>query len=424
MRFKNIMCCVCGAVCDDIEVEISEKEIKVYNACKLGEAKFHELRSKDRITKPLMDGKEAKWDKALKKSAEILKNAKHPLLFIGSETSTETVSAGIEIAEYLGGVIDSHPTVCHGPTVMGIQEAGLPTATLGEVKNRADLIIYWGANPMESHLRHLSRYAIFPRGYFREEGMKERTIVVIDPRKTPTTELADLHVRIEPNKDYELMSAIGAILNGHDITKAVGGVDTDTIYKLTEMMKNCKFGVIFIGLGLASSVGKYRNLEKAMKLVRNINKFTRFILIPNLGHGNVSGFLQAMTWQSGFPFGVDYSRSYPRYNPGEFTTVDLLKNREVDAMLIVAAGLAAHLPRDVVEFMSEIPMISVDISPCPTTLLSDVVLPGVIMGMESDGTIYRMDHVPLGLRKFTKPPFDFTKSDEDTLRQLFEKIKR
>lgn len=423
MKFKNIMCAVCGAVCDDIEVDLTGEEIKVYNACKLGEAKFHELRSRDRITNPLMDGGAAGWDKALAKSAQILKSAKHPIIFLGSEISTEAVGVGIEIAEHLGGVVDSHPTICHGPTVMGIQEAGLPTATLGEVKNRADLIIYWGANPMESHLRHMSRYSIFPRGYFRREGMKERTVVVVDPRKTPTTKLADLHVRVEPNKDYELLSAIGSILRGCDITEDVGGVDTDTIHRLAEMMKNCKFGVIFIGLGLASSVGKYRNLEKAMKVVRYINKFTRFILLPNLGHGNVSGFLQAMTWQSGFPFGVDYSRGYPRYNPGEFTTVDLLRNGEVDAMLIVAADLATSLPRDVVEFMGEIPTVSIDIAPCPTTLISDVVLPGVIMGMESGGTIYRMDHVPLALRKFTEPPFNFTESDEDTLKQLFKKIK-
>lgn len=421
--FKNTICGVCGAVCDDLEVEIEGDKIRVYNACKVGEAKFHELVDKNRIKKPLVDGRESEWDRALDKAAEILRNAKHPLIFTGSETSTEAIRAGIELAEYLGGVVDSHPTVCHGPTVMGVQEAGLPTSTLGEVKNRADLIIYWGANPMESHLRHLSRYTTFPRGYFRKDGMKERNMVVIDPRKTPSTELADLHIKIEPNKDYELMSAIGAIINGLDVTEPVGGVDVDTIHRLADMMKNCKFGVIFVGLGLASSVGKFRNLEKAMRLVRSINKYTRFILIPNLGHGNVSGFLQAMTWQSGFPFGVDYSRGYPRYNPGEFTTVDLLKNREVDAMVVLAADLAAHLPRNVVEYMSKIPVISINVSPCPTTMISDVVLPGVIIGMESGGTIYRMDHVPLSLRKFTDPPFNFTKSDEDTLKQLLAKIK-
>jgi len=424
MKHENIICAVCGAVCDDLVVEVTKEGIKVYNACRLGEAKFHELGGEERITKPLVNGKEAKWDAALKKSAEILTKAKHPLMFMGSETSTEAMGIGIELAEHLGGVVDIHPTVCHGPTAMGVQEAGIPGATLGEIKNRADLLIYWGTNPMESHLRHLSRYTTFPRGYFREDGAEERKLIVVDPRKTATAELADLHIRIRPNKDYEVISAIRAVLNGHEIKKAVGGVKPDVIHRLVEMMKSCKYGVVFVGLGTASSVGKFRNQENLMRLIHDLNRFTRFILSPNFGHGNVSGALQVMTWRSGYPFGVDYSRGYPRYNPGEYTTVDLLRNREVDAILMVAADLAAHIPREVVKYMGEIPVVSVNISECPTTLLSDVVLPGVVTGMESEGTIYRMDHVPLHLRKFIDPPFNFTKSDEDTLKQLFEHIKK
>ncbi|WP_245618712.1 hypothetical protein [Methanogenium cariaci] len=50
--------------------------------------------------------------------------------------------------EILGGVIDSTTSVCHGPSILAIQEVGHPGCTLGQVKNRADLIIYWGGcNP-------------------------------------------------------------------------------------------------------------------------------------------------------------------------------------------------------------------------------------------------------------------------------------
>jgi len=44
--------------------------------------------------------------------------------------------------------------------------------------------------------------------------------------------------------------------------------------------------------------------------------------------------------------------------------------------------------------------------------------------MESEGCFYRMDNVPIHARSFCKPPFDFTESNEDTLEQLFEAIKR
>lgn len=423
MKQKNVVCCVCGAVCDDIEVELKDGGIQVKNACALGRARFQELNNDDRIKEPTIGGVRAEWNHALDRAAGILKDAERPLIFIGCVTSTETMRQGIRMAEYLGGVVDSHPTLCEGPMIMGIQEAGMPSSTLGEVKNRADLVVFWGANPMQSHLRHLSRYSLFPEGFFRKDGRRGRKLVVVDPRKTKTAEMADLHVQLEPNRDYELMSAVQAVLRGNDINRDVAGVGKETIHELADLMKNCEFGAVFIGLGLASSLGKYRNLERLMRLVRDLNKSTRFIVIPNLGHGNVSGFIQAMTSSSGYPFGVDYSRGFPRYNPGEYTTVDLLRRKEVDAMLIVAADLATHMPWEVVRFMKKIPVVSVNVSRCPTTLLSDVVLPGVIAGIESEGTVYRMDNVPLPLKKFIDPSFSFTESDEDTLGQLFERIK-
>jgi formylmethanofuran dehydrogenase subunit B len=44
--------------------------------------------------------------------------------------------------------------------------------------------------------------------------------------------------------------------------------------------------------------------------------------------------------------------------------------------------------------------------------------------MECEGTFYRMDNVPIYARSFCKPPFSFTESNEDTLKQLFAVIKR
>ena len=43
---------------------------------------------------------------------------------MGSETSCEAMEVGLHLAEFLGGIVDSNSTVCHGPTAMGIQEAG------------------------------------------------------------------------------------------------------------------------------------------------------------------------------------------------------------------------------------------------------------------------------------------------------------
>ena len=51
-------------------------------------------------------------------------------------------------------------------------------------------------------------------------------------------------------------------------------------------------------------------------------------------------------------------------------------------------------------------------------------MPGVIDAMECDGAFYRLDDVPVYFTPFTKSPFGFTESNEDTMKQLFERIKK
>ena len=431
MVTKNIVCPVCGASCDDIQVELEGQGLTVRNACKMGNAKFQEVVSPHRIREPLVrvdgDLRRASWDEAIEMTARILANSERPLLFMGSETSTEAMEVGIHMAEFLGGIADSNSTVCHGPTTMGIQEAGRVGATAGQSKSRADLTVYWGSNPLESMPRHMSRYAVYPRGYWTQRGRFDRTVICVDPRRSITAENADLHIQLNPNTDYELLSALLTLLHGkrpHQTAEEVTGVSISEMEKMLDMMKSCNFGAIYVGLGIASSYGKHRNAEMAFNLVKELNSHTKFVIGALRGHCNVAGFNQIASYLYGFPFGLDFARGYPRYNPGEYTAVDVLREKDVDAAFILSADLVSHFPAACSEYLAQIPVACIDIAPCPTTMISDVVLPGVIDAMECDGTFYRLDDVPIYFQPFTSSPFSFTESNVDTMNQIFKRVKR
>lgn len=345
---------------------------------------------------------------------------------MGSETSCEAMEVGLHIAEYLGAVVDSNATECHGPTAMGIQEAGRVGSTAGQPKQRGSLAIYWGTNPLESMPRHMSRYSVFPRGYWTKRGRFDRTIITVDPRRSITADASDLHIQLKPNTDYELLSALLTLLHGkkpHPSVEKITGVPISTMEEMLEMMKRTNFGAIYVGLGIASSYGKHRNAELAFNLVKELNNHTKFVIGALRGHCNVAGFNQIASYLYGYPFGIDFARGFPRYNPGEYTSVDVLREKDVDAAFVMSADLVSHFPATCAEYLKEIPMACIDIAPCPTTLASDVVLPGVIDAMECDGTFYRLDDVPVYFQPFTKSPFGFTQSNEDTMKQLFERIK-
>ncbi|KXS47649.1 MAG: formylmethanofuran dehydrogenase subunit B, partial [Halanaerobium sp. T82-1] len=146
--FKNITCTFCGALCDNIEVKVKDNKIEeLKNACAISRKKYeHAL--KDR-TSPMINGEESTYQEVIEKAAEILKNSKNPLIYGLSSTTAEAQKNAVKLAELSGANIDSTSSVCHGPGTMAKQLVGMITATLGEIKNRSDLMVFWGANPVE-----------------------------------------------------------------------------------------------------------------------------------------------------------------------------------------------------------------------------------------------------------------------------------
>lgn len=431
MIHREVTCPVCGCGCDDITVQVEKGRISdVRGACLVGREKFMEVSGgqEHRIMKPFerVDGKvkELSWSKAIEKAAGILSSVDRPLIYGFSENSCEAMKVGVDIAEEIGGFIDSQSSHCHGPSILGEQMVGIPSCTLGMVANYADLVIYWGANPVDSHPRHLSRFSVYPRGLYRPEGRRDRKMIVLDTRKTCTAKIANQFIQVAPNGDFDLISALRMIVNGGEIKQdEVAGVSVRYIKKLARQLTSCEYGVVFVGLGLTHSRGKWNNIDNLFHLVRAVNKHTRLSVIPMRGHYNVAGFNEVLTWRTGYPFSVDFQRGYPRYNPGENNVIDMLARGEVDAMLSISSDPGAHFPRKCVEHMAKIPLISIDVAHTPTTELASLVIPGVVSGMESEATYYRMDNVPLTAKKFLDSPFKETKSDEDTLRQIYEKLK-
>jgi formylmethanofuran dehydrogenase subunit B len=250
-----------------------------------------------------------------------------------------------------------------------------------------------------------------------------RKLIVVDVRKTMSAEIADYFIQVEPNKDYELMQALRALIRDQELdVDTVAGVPVEYLEEVADAMIRCEFGIIFFGLGLTMSAGKFRNVDVAISLVRDLNMRTKFAIMPMRGHFNVTGANVVSTWQSGYPFAVDFSLGYPRYNPGETTVMDVLLRQESDAALVIASDPVANFPRKAVEHLVKNPLIVIDPHMNATALMGDVVFPSAFVGIEVGGTAYRMDYVPLPLKKVVEPPEGIL-SDEEILKKILEEVR-
>jgi formylmethanofuran dehydrogenase subunit B len=469
----NVTCPICGTLCDDLVIEIKDNSIvDVKNACAISEAKFLNFTNPDhRNVKPLIrkEGKlaEATWNEAIQKSAEILVKASYPILYGWSCTSCQATRVGIELAEEVGGVIDNTSTVCHGPSILSIQNVGIPTCTLGQIRHRADVIVYWACDPYSAHPRHIERYTSFSDGRFQESewehyvarlrgilgrkrvnrasarvlmetsipaiaGSKlppkfetqKRKLIVVDVRKTRSAEIADFFIQVEPNKDFELLQALRLLVRDEELeVEEVAGVPVRLLEDVADALIRCNFGIFFFGVGLTMSEGKHQNIDAAIALTKDLNYRTKFSIMPMRGHFNVAGANVVSTWQTGYPFAVDFSQGYPRYNPGETSVVDILQRGECDASLVVASDPVSNFPKRAVYNLVRKPMIAIDPVITPTTLMADVVLPSAFVGIEVEGTAYRMDRVPLPMKKIVEPPKTCL-PDEEILRRILEKARK
>ncbi|RLE47921.1 MAG: formylmethanofuran dehydrogenase subunit B [Candidatus Methanomethylicota archaeon] len=414
-EIKPAVCTFCGNLCDDVQFDVTKFKGKKF--CKLGSSKFSK---KERIKAPMIDGKEVSYEEAIEKAAEILVNARKPLLYGWASTVNEAIRLGVILTEKVRGVYDQCASVCHAPGTLAVIEEGLPGGTLGAIKNRADVVVFWGSNPMEAHPRHGVRYSISAKGLLIKDR-KQRKVIVVDVRPTKTARLADIFVQVKPGYDYSILSALRAIIKGEAdvVPEEVGGVSKEKLMELAEIMVNAKYGVVFYGLGLTQSRGRDRGIENAVKLIQLLNRKTRWVIWPMRGHYNVVGAGEVPTWEVGYQYAIDFSRGYPRFFPNEFTAVEVLKRKDCDAALVIASDPVAHFPKAAVKHLKEIPVIQIDPFPNMTTLVANVVIPAAVAGIEAEGTAYRMDCIPLRVKKLVDTQYW---SDEKILEELLKKV--
>ncbi len=249
-------------------------------------------------------------------------------------------------------------------------------------------------------------------------------MVLVDIRETPSEKASDIFLQVRPGKDFEMVTALRALVKGHRVDPdlvAETGLTVEQLQDFANRMKTCKFGVLFFGMGLSMTRGKHMNSAAVLTLATELNAFTKFVAMPMRGHGNVTGSDMVMRWSTGYPFGVNLCRGYPRFNPGEYSTVDLLVRGDVDACLVLGADPGATMPQPGIDHLARIPTIVLDPKVTHSSKIARVHITTAATGVSAPGTVYRMDEIPLPLRPALKSPYP---TDEEIVRRIRQAVAR
>ncbi|MCR3883621.1 MAG: formylmethanofuran dehydrogenase subunit B, partial [Methanothrix sp.] len=130
-------------LCDDIVVDHLDGVVKkTMNLCRKGRAHYDSL-TVERL-RPAVGGGEVPLEEAVGSAAELLAGAENLLIFGLGSSSLEAQRAGVELAKKLGSAIDDPSSYSQGAIMEKILAGEVPSCTLDDVRNYADVSIFWG----------------------------------------------------------------------------------------------------------------------------------------------------------------------------------------------------------------------------------------------------------------------------------------
>jgi formate dehydrogenase major subunit len=216
------VCTYCGVGCN---LEVSkhgnsilsisapyEAEANGGHTCLKGRYAFRFYNHSERLRSPMIrkNGKleEASWDEAYDYIAEKLIEikAKYGPDAIGGISSARcTNEENYLMQKFIRLVvgtnnIDGCARVCHSPTALGMQRTFGTGAATNSIKDLqyTDCVLIIGANPTAAHPVTGAK--------IKQQAMKGKTLIVIDPRKTELAKLAQYHLQLKPGTNVAILN--------------------------------------------------------------------------------------------------------------------------------------------------------------------------------------------------------------------------
>jgi formate dehydrogenase major subunit len=216
------VCTYCGVGCN-LEVSVKGGKVKSIQApydaavnqghtCLKGRFAFSFYNHGDRIKTPLIrrNGvlEPATWEEAyafIAKELTRIKTDFGPDYIAGVSSARCTNEENYLMQKFMRAVIgtnniDSCARVCHSPTALGMQRTfgtGAATNSVIDLKY-TDCMMVIGANPTSGHPVTGAK--------IKQQGMKGKTLIVIDPRRTELAKYAHYHLQLRPGTNVAMLN--------------------------------------------------------------------------------------------------------------------------------------------------------------------------------------------------------------------------
>ena len=412
-RVGPVTCLGCGCACDDVTVQVTDGRIvDVTPPCPLAREWFGDGQVPARI---LSGGSDATLDAAVAAAAEILTSAAgRVLVVLAPDVSAEAQRATLALADALRATVDTATSDVAATGLLAAQRRGRAAATLGEIRNRSDVLLFWGVDPAGRYPRYLSRYALEPAGTHVPEGRAGRTVISVTIGADRGPAGADVALALTVEDEIAALSVMRAVALGHTLGALPSPLQAAA--DAAAQLVAARYAVIVHEAepGEERARDPYR-AEGLIALAQALNGVTRAALSSLRAGGNRSGAEAVLTWQTGYPLAVSYGPGFPRFAPAQ-------RGLEVGASApgaVLVVGAAKALGQPLEAAAGRAPTVVVGPRASEATFAARVAIDTGVAGIHERGIAYRMDEVPLPLR----PPLDGPRASVEVLGALLRAVR-
>ena len=363
------------------------------------------------------DGRDVTMAEALDAVASLLIRATRALVYLAPDLTCEAQRLGVAVADASRAVLDTVTSATAADSILAAQALGRAGATLGEVRNAADVVVFWGVDPSHRYPRFTSRYAPDPHGLRVPEGRSSRRVIAVDVGSGRGPLDVDLRIALEPRDEIAALSVLASIATRMKVAPTIDEIATtvaaatpthvgaqaaawDAARQLAPVLAEARYAVVVVDA--ESHRPANGRSEALIRMTQAFNGPSRCALIALRAGGNRIGADAVLTAHTGYPMSIDFRHGYPRYLPYEHAH-DRLARGDVDAVIVL--GSAARIPADVLSQMPSVAHAVIGPHATESPLARGVAaIDTGIAGVHEQGTALRLDDVPLPLRAVVNGP--------------------
>lgn len=387
--FENVPSPFCGIASDDLKIEVDGRRVSILENGDAVTIPGFEQPIAD--TAPRIAGTPATLDQAVARAAEILKNARLPV-FSGFGSDVNETRAALSLIDRCRGVFDQMRAEGGLRNLLVLADSGWMATTLGELKNRAEVLVSFGTDIELDFPRFFERFIWNPDALFNgDTGKREIIFIGRAPSGRAATAPDGRPPKVIPCAQESLpdvAAALSALAKGAKLqAERVAGIAVAELQSVVDRLRQANYSVVTWAAGQLAFPDAELTVQQLCQMVATLNQETRTAVLPLGGQDGDRTASQVCAWISGYPTRVSYARGYPEYDPYHNGAARLLANGEADALFWVSSLSLTPPPA----------------SPAPTVVIGrsgmrfdsepDVFIPVGVPGIDFAGHAYRCDNV-------------------------------